>query len=88
MSVETTEGTNDCRAEGNSETNDSGVETNFETLNDCEVIYALLPPLPEQNFGRKIQRFSITLSFLLRSYKSGRFTTRRYSCEKEQERNR
>ena len=46
MSVETTEGTNDCRAEGNSETNDSGVETNFETLNDCEVIYAL-PPMPE-----------------------------------------
>ena len=55
MSVETTEGTNDCRAEGNSETNDSGVETNFETLNDCEVIYALPPPpLPEPNFCQKI----------------------------------
>ena len=44
MSAETSEGTNDFRAGGNSETNDSGVETNFETLNDCEVIYALPPP--------------------------------------------
>ena len=62
MSVETTEGTNDCRAEGNSETNDSGVETNFETLNDCEVIYAL-PPTPELSSEKnKKCRFSIALS--------------------------
>ena len=54
MSGETSEGTNDCRAGGNSETNDSGVETNFETLNDCEVIYALPPPPPEPNFCQKI----------------------------------
>ena len=57
MSAETSEGTNDCRAGGNSETNDSEVETNFETLNDCEVIYALPPPLPEPNFCSKLQIF-------------------------------
>ena len=33
--------TNDWRAGGNLETNDPGVETNFETLNICEVIFEL-----------------------------------------------